>query len=178
MQIYVDTREKARAIKKILAEFERQGVKSYSNKLDVGDYMSLDNARLVVDRKQNLTEVCSNMCQQHRRFREELVRAQSRGIQLVILVEHGETIRSIDDVEHWKNPRLYTYCKKNGIKYSGDVSASIAEYVSNGGQKPPVSGETLARQMRTMSERYGVCWEFCSKTETGQRIIEILGDAG
>ena len=27
MQIYVDTREKARAIKKILAEFERQGVK-------------------------------------------------------------------------------------------------------------------------------------------------------
>ena len=106
MQIYVDTREKARAIKKILAEFERQGVKSYSNKLDVGDYMSLDNARLVVDRKQNLTEVCSNMCQQHRRFREELVRAQSRGIQLVILVEHGGTIRSIDDVEHCKIPNV------------------------------------------------------------------------
>ena len=117
------------------------------------------------------------MCQQHRRFREELVRAQSRGIQLVILVEHGGTIRSIEDVEQWKNPRLYTYCRKNGIKYSGDVNASIAEYMSNGGQKPPVSGETLARQMRTMAERYGVRWEFCDKTETGQRIIEILGDA-
>ena len=56
MQIQIDTREKARAITKILAEFERQGVRHYSSKLYVGDYMSLDNPRLIIDRKQNLQE--------------------------------------------------------------------------------------------------------------------------
>ena len=76
LTIQVDSREKARAIKSILSEFDTQGVKYYISKLWAGDYMSLDNPRLIIDRKQNLTEVCSNVCQQHERFKAELVRAQ------------------------------------------------------------------------------------------------------
>ena len=61
MDIQIDSREKARAIKKIIAEFDKQNVRHYISKLWAGDYMSLDNPRLIIDRKQNLTEICSNV---------------------------------------------------------------------------------------------------------------------
>ena len=61
MDIQIDSREKARAIKKIIAEFDKQNVRYYISKLWAGDYMSLDNPRLIIDRKQNLTEICSNV---------------------------------------------------------------------------------------------------------------------
>ena len=54
MVIQIDSREKARAIRKIVAEFDRQGIIHPVSKLMVGDYMNYDNPRLVVDRKRNL----------------------------------------------------------------------------------------------------------------------------
>lgn len=54
MDIQIDSREKARAIKKIIKIFDENGIKHFSSKLLVGDYMSLDNPRLIIDRKQNL----------------------------------------------------------------------------------------------------------------------------
>ena len=89
MDIQIDSREKARAIRKIIKTFDEAGVKHFSSKILVGDYMSLDNPRLIIDRKQNLQELCGNVCQQHERFRKELLLARQAGIQLVILVEHG-----------------------------------------------------------------------------------------
>ena len=65
MVIQIDSREKDRAIRKIVEEFDRRGVKHPVSKLMVGDYMNYDNPRLIVDRKQNLSEVCSNVCQGH-----------------------------------------------------------------------------------------------------------------
>ena len=58
MNIQIDSREKARAIRKIVAEFDRQGVDHFVSKLYVGDYMNYDNPRLIIDRKQDLTELC------------------------------------------------------------------------------------------------------------------------
>ena len=75
MDIQIDSREKARAIKKIVQTFDKEGINYFSSKLLVGDYMSLDNPRLIIDRKQNLQELCGNVCQQHERFRNELIRA-------------------------------------------------------------------------------------------------------
>ena len=98
MDIQIDSREKARAIKKIIKIFDENGIKHFSSKLLVGDYMSLDNPRLIIDRKQNLQELCGNVCQQHERFKKELIRAIDAGIQLVILVEHGPDIQSLEDV--------------------------------------------------------------------------------
>lgn len=69
MDIQIDTREKQRAIRKIIKTFDDNGVKHFSSKLLVGDYMSLDNPRLIIDRKQNLQELCGNVCQQHERFK-------------------------------------------------------------------------------------------------------------
>lgn len=149
MQIQIDSREKAKAIKKIIAEFDKQEVKHYTSKLYVGDYMSLDNPRLVVDRKQNLTEVCSNVCQDHERFRNELIKAQKAGIQIIVLVEHGKDIKSLEDVIWWLNPRLKTSPKA-------------------------ITGERLYKILLTLERKYGCKFEFCEKKDTGRRIIELL----
>lgn len=107
MDIQIDTREKQRAIRKIIKTFDDNGVKHFSSKLLVGDYMSLDNPRLIIDRKQNLQELCGNVCQQHERFKRELLKAIDAEIQLVILVEHGPDIQSLEDVWFWENPRKH-----------------------------------------------------------------------
>jgi len=146
MVIQVDSREKDRAIKKILAEFDRHGITHPVSKLLVGDYMNYDNPRLVVDRKQNLSEVCSNVCQGHERFRRELMRARENEIRLVILVEHGKGICCPEDVIWWNNPR--------------------------GGKS--MQGEVLYKIMKTQERKYGIRYLFCDKKQTGEKIIEIL----
>lgn len=129
-----------------------------------------------IDTKQNLLEVCNNLVgSSHRRFRDEAILAQQNGIRFIVLVEEGTKVKTLNDVEHWENPRRWQYCKKNGISTRGDVEAEIAEFVRNGGDKPPTSGVQLSKMMRTMSDRYGVVWEFCDKRHTGERIVELLG---
>lgn len=165
MDIQIDSREKSRAIRKIIKAFDEQGVKHFSSKLLVGDYMSLDNPRLIIDRKQNLQELCGNVCQQHERFRRELLKALEAGIQLVILVEHGSDIGSLEDVYFWKNPRKYQIRWKtvNGKRIKDVVSAKA------------VDGSQLYKSLCTMRDRYNVDFVFCQKEETGKKIIEILG---
>lgn len=149
-RIYIDTREKPQAIKKIIDYFNRNGVETIHQKLDVGDYMVSPDAKLSVDRKMSLIEVCGNLAQQHKRFTAECIRAQENGIKLIILVEHGGAIRSIEDVKNWVNPRL-----------------KVSPYA--------ISGERLYRLMLTYSDKYGVEWRFCDKRATGRVIVELLG---
>jgi len=163
LTIFIDSREKARAIKNIIAEFDRQGVIYATNKLYVGDYQSLDNPKLIIDRKQNLTEMCANVCQDHERFRNELIRAQQMGIKLIILIEHSPQIKSIDDVAKWQNPRLN--------KRVWDKEARQWKTVRTNA----MTGETLSKIMRTLERKYGCEFQFCDKLHTGKRIIEILG---
>lgn len=160
MVILIDSREKARAIKDIVAEFDSRGIKHYSSKLFVGDYMNLDNPKVIVDRKQNLTELTSNVCQDHERFRRELQRAKDAGIQLIILVEHGKGINCLEDVIFWENPRRYKRIKKDGKWQTVETKA--------------MKGETLYKVLQTQERKYGVKFEFCDKADTGKRIIETL----
>lgn len=149
MTIQIDSREKKRAIKSIIETFNDNGIKHFTSKLHVGDYMNIDNPRVIVDRKQNLLEICSNVCQQHNRFISEIERAKDIGIKLIFLCEHGKTIKTIDDVFYWKNPRLSLH--------------PLA-----------MSGERLYRVLSSIHKKYGVDFMFCSKKETGHKIIEIL----
>ncbi len=166
MDIQIDSREKARAIRKIIKTFDEQGIKHFSSKLLVGDYMSLDNPRLIIDRKQNLQELCGNVCQQHERFKRELLKAMDAGIQLVILVEHGADIKSLEDVYFWKNPRKHEVCWRivNGKREKYVVSAKA------------VDGNQLYKSLCTIRDRYHVRFEFCEKKDTGTRIAEILSE--
>lgn len=161
MIIQIDSREKAKAIQKIIAEFDRQGIKHPVSKLMVGDYMNYDNPRVIVDRKQNLTEVCSNVCQDHDRFRRELLLAKENGIQLIILCEHGKDIKSLEDVIFWKNPRSEKRKKIDGKWQTVQTNA--------------MKGDVLYKILTTLEEKYGVRFEFCDKDETGRKIVEILG---
>lgn len=184
--IQVDTREKARAIKKIVAHFQKNNIQHIYSKLYVGDYVSLKDSMLCIDRKQNLTEVYSNLINDHARFKAELIRAQNAGIKLIILVEHGGTIKSIDDVEKWDNPRRFLYKKsisemlisKNIIEKRGTLDCEDLHLLCKQNKikvlKPPIKSEQLTAAMRTMSEKYGVIWNFCDKKDTGKIIAEIL----
>ena len=149
MLILCDSREQKN--KHVTDYFDQHGIQHVDRvAFEVGDYREFSNPHLVIDRKQHLSEVCGNVCQQHKRFLNEILRATVLEVQLVILIEHGRGVRSIDDVERWVNPRL----KKN---------------------PRATTGTTLAKVMRTMQERYGVRWEFTTKAECGKRIVEILG---
>lgn len=166
MDIQIDSREKARAIRKIIKTFDEQGIKHFSSKLLVGDYMSLDNPRLIIDRKQSLQELCGNVCQQHERFKRELLKAMDAGIQLVILVEHGADIKILEDVYFWKNPRKHEVRWRvvNGKREKYVVSAKA------------VDGNQLYKSLCTIRDRYHVRFEFCEKKDTGTRIAEILSE--
>jgi len=176
LTIQIDSREKARAIKKIVAEFDKQGVKYFVSKLFTGDYMSLDNPRLIIDRKQNLSEVCSNVCKDHDRFRNELIRAKENGIKLIILIEHSNQIKSIDDVEKWENPRRK---KRVWVEDRLVTDENGNEYWEVGHwetkETKAMTGKTLAKIMRTQERKYGCKFMFCDKLHTGKKIIEILG---
>lgn len=166
MDIQIDSREKARAIRKIVKTFDDNGVKHFSSKLLVGDYMSLDNPRLIIDRKQNLQELCGNVCQQHERFKRELLKAMDAGIQLIILIEHGKDIKSIEDVYFWKNPR------KHEVRWR-TVNGKKEKYVAS---SKAVDGNQLYKSLCTIRDRYNVRFEFCEKNDTGKKIIELLSE--
>lgn len=148
--IIIDTREKPKAISKILKFFESQNVKYISSKLYVGDYQLLDNPKLVIDRKNGLGEVCSNIIQDHERFRNELIRANEVGIKVIILVATtDDKIKSLSDVYKWYNPRLRINPKAT-------------------------KGVTLMKAMWTMQQKYGCEFVFCHKDKVGSKILEIL----
>lgn len=160
--IQIDSREKARAIAKIVAEFDCQGVRHPISKLMVGDYMNYDNPRLIIDRKQNLTELCSNVCQDHERFRRELVLAQENDIQIVFLVEHGKGIRRLEDVIWWENPRRW---KRSKNLHTGRWEEQ---------ETKAMLGSTLYKILKTQERKYGCRFLFCEKNDTGREIIRIL----
>ena len=124
---------------------ERHSIPYIVKKLDVGDY-AFEGGTIVVDRKQSLGEVASNLTNRSdsARFWREVRRAHEAGIKLVVLVESGPTVMSINDVPKWKS------------KWSR------------------VTGRTVQTEMIRLEMAYGVRWVFCSKLSTAKRIIEIL----
>ena len=154
MTIIVDSREKEHVIGGILAEFDRQKVVYTVSKLPVADYMSLDNARLLIDRKHNLYELGTNLCTNDRtRFWKEVREAKRLGVKIIVLCEHGGAYHTIQDVGSWPG---YDIQDKNGRGFH-------------------ISGRDLMEKMYKVHISYGVEFLFCDKRQTGKRIIELLG---
>ena len=150
MRFIHDTRDCVGKHQNVLSYLEANGHTIVRSKLFVGDVSLLHDQTTCIDLKKDLQECAGNLCQQHERFRAECTRAKDAEIRLVILVQHSASIKSIDDVRGWVNPRLRTSPKA-------------------------VTGGRLAAIMETMADKYGVEWAFCSKSETGRVICEILG---
>jgi uncharacterized FlaG/YvyC family protein len=153
MVIQIDTREKERAIKKIVKTFDdflENGIKYFSFALPFGDYANFHNKKVIIDRKQNLGELAGNICgPDHARFSKELSEAKEYGVHMIILIE-DDRIDTFEDVKKWKSPHT------------------------------KVKGETLYKAMKTMEseiDKYDVEFRFCKKCETGEQIIKILMEA-
>lgn len=149
MIIQIDTREKARAISKIIKKFDEQNIKHISSKLVVGDYMNIQNPMVVIDRKQNLSELSSNLGSDKSRFYREIKLAKELGYKMIILCEHGGSVCTISDVANWNNPILKKY--PNAI-----------------------TGRDLMERIYRVHIAYGVDFFFTDKRNTGSKIIELL----
>lgn len=129
----------------IKAYFDDHAVPYEIHKLDYGDYM-VPTGTTSVDRKQNLDELAANLCTaDSRRFWNEIRGASKAGVHLVILCEHGNGIKTTKDVKPWRS------------------------------QYTKITGEMIFRKMFQAAAAYGVEFRFCDKTETGAKIVEILG---
>lgn len=128
--------------------FQNAGVEVVRCKLPFGDYAA--PPKVSVDTKANMDEIAANICgKEHKRFINECKAAKAAGCQLVILVENDLGISCLSEVHNWINPR---------VVYSPNC----------------VQGPRLQKAMETISERYGVRFEFCTPEEAGDRIVEIL----
>ena len=149
MIIQIDSREKAHIIGRILDYFDREGIKHYSSKLIVGDYMNIDNPRRVVDRKFSLSELATNLTNDSGRFMREIRLAKELGIHLIVLCEQGAWVKGIKDVAQWHNPM------QGKIPYA-------------------ISGKDLMERIYRVHIAYDVDFLFCDKRSTGKKIVELL----
>jgi len=142
--IIVDSREKK--WEHIRKTFEKSGVPYEVHKLDVGDYYNTNAPYIVVDRKANLQEVCSNLSygkNNRTRFVNECRRARIQHLKFIVLIE-GTSCKTTADVREWKS------------KFSKHT------------------GHWLLNEMFRLSMAYGVEWEFCKKNQTTNKILELL----
>ena len=165
MTIQIDTREHKYEADRIKRQFDAMGVEYFRSKLYCGDYQSLDNGRLVIDRKKDLLEICGNVTVQHDRFRRELTRAKDAGIRIIVLCEHGEGIERLSDVYFWQNPRLE---RRKWIVEDGRPRQVPAF-------PKATTGPQLLTILKTIAARYDVQFAFCDPARTGETIVRLLG---
>lgn len=166
MILLEDTRQQTKKHEIKHKWFSENGVEIRRTKLYVGDYTLPATQNICIDSKRSMLEITSNICgEQHIRFREELKRAQEAGIQLYILVENRDGINSLADVYAWENPRSKI---QKWITMPSGQRRKVLKYPD------ATRGETLARAMMTMQERYGVKFLFCHPDEAGERILQLL----
>ena len=150
MIIQEDTRQQAGKHDLKHEFFEGQNIGVVRSKLPWGDYAPVPPVS--VDTKANMDEIAANICgKEHKRFITECKAARDAGCQLIILVENDVGISDVSEVHRWINPRVI---------YSPNC----------------VQGPRLQKAMETISERYGVRFEFCTPEEAGKRVVELLSD--
>lgn len=150
--LLVDSREKPKAIKTILKEFEREGVPYSVTKLFIGDYQDYGNPFLIIDRKQSIQELAANCTRDHERFKRELERAKAVGARLIILVEQNRYkdrdkwihVETIEDIMLWSSPHT------------------------------TIRGEKVFRVLRAWMAKYDIDVVFCDKRQTGKKILELI----
>lgn len=154
--LIIDSREKPKAISRIISQFDEAGVRHETSKLLFGDYMDYSRPNIVIDRKQNIAELAKNCTREHERFRAELERAKAAGAELVILVEQNR----YKDRDEW--------IQVNDI---GDLMLWSSPHTA-------IRGEKVFRVLSSWVNKYNISVKFCDKRVTGKEILKIIyGDA-
>lgn len=151
MIIQIDSREKKN--KDILKHFDSIEQKYIISKMYAGDYQNVNSTKILIDKKDSLVELASNLCRttEHARIKREIARANDIECERFIFLIADNKIANMDEVHNWEVPR-----KRDGTKYT---------------MVPP---STLEKIMKTMNEKYGVEFIFCPRKNMGQKIIELL----
>lgn len=163
-------------------EVERN-VYDYGVELKKMDFVGTYN--VCVDTKKDIDELINDIVgRQHERFRDECIFAQNNGVKLYILVEnlgglvkytrdiYNPTIRSLDELHKWKNPRLFIM--KNSDEVIGYYKNGRPKYKKVQMCPNATRGETLMKACYTMQEKYGVEFLFCTPEESAARILSLL----
>lgn len=147
--IFVDSREQPLDRARIINQIHGCGYKTIISKQAYGDYRLVGNDFLVIDKKKSLLELSNNVTREHKRIVEEIKLAESVGARIIFLIEHGKEIKKLEDIYNWRNPLLKKYPNAT-------------------------TGKKLFRILDTMQDEYDISFEFCTKEETGSKIIELL----
>ncbi len=150
MYIIEDTRNKKDKHVKKNEAFEDMGINVIRCKLPFGDYSI--PPKTAVDTKKGLEEIAQNICgtqKEHERFKRECISAKVAGCKLFFLVENELGIKSINEVHTWVNPECIFHPQV-------------------------VQGPRLEKAMKTMEDRYGCEFLFCSPEESAGIIVRIL----
>lgn len=153
MLILADTRQQKDNY--ITSYFDANALEWQRSTLNSGDYMAVrynttrgifKDYRVIIDTKKDIIEIAGNLCRttEHQRILNELKKAKELGCERFIFLIADSTITCIDDLNGWRSNRTQ------------------------------VKGETLAKIMNTMQERYGCEFIFCKKLLLGKKIVELL----
>lgn len=142
--IYADTRQKDGKHTKKHEQIEKLGYTLEHKALSIGDYMIEGRDNISIDTKQNLDEIASNVFDESGRFMREVRKAYQNKVKLIVLIEQGGKIKSIEDVPQWNS------------KHS------------------KITGRGLSNRLFRIHVAYGTEFLFCDKRVTGKRIVELL----
>lgn len=151
--LIIDTREKPKAIARIIEQLDAAGIRHESSKLLFGDYMDYNRPGIVIDRKQSIAEIAKNVTVERDRFVAELERAKAAGAHLVILVEQN---RYKDERGEWRQ-----------VKRVSDLMLWTNPHTS-------IRGERIFRALTALISKYDISVMFCDKRVTGRKIIEVI----
>ena len=113
-------------------------------KLDFGDYMNEYVPGLAIDRKASLDELAMNLCSSDSSRFWREIRGAKRAGIHMIVLIEDRRYHCPSDVINWRS------------KWSN------------------VTGAKLFEAMFAISNAYGVEFQFCKRSQVGQRIVEIL----
>ena len=150
--IIIDSREKPKAIGKIIDYFEHNDIKYVTSKMLFGDYMDYNKPEIVVDRKQNIAELAKNCTAEHERFKREIERARDAGATLYILVEQNRYTDRGEQIKVEKPIDLIRWSNRHTI----------------------VKGEKVYRVLVSWMSKYPLKVVFCDKQHTGYQITKII----
>ena len=169
--IYIDTRQQSG--KHVIKDewFSQHGIVTVRKTLNFGDYMT-DDSNISIDTKRDIAEVAKNINGRgHDRFKCECIRARDAGYRLVILIENRDNVHNLADLRSWMNDHCRACNHRRRVGCNPNDGAKCQRHNT----RKPIQGARLALAMSTMSERYGVVFEFCKPSESARRICELLG---
>lgn len=129
-----------------------RGITLVRSKLAFGDYCK--PPEVAVDTKASIAELAMDIDREHARFRRELIGARDAGVRLYVLVENDAGVTDLSSLALWTEP---------------DVDFRLRKYAQR-----RIEGKRLAKACRTMSDRYGVTFLFCSPEDAARIVTEIL----